>query len=564
MSPSSRRPPSVSCAAQRGAFGGRPLDRLLLGGILLLSFALNVTAIDWGLPSLGKDTWSYDEIPPSDLGRVALNRHGGRYPPLHYDLLRTLYAPLRWAASRGRLDIDESQLATGLRLAGRSLSVAMAMGTVYLVYRFSRLLLETRRMALLAAFLAALPVPFVRFAKTVNLDVPYTFWFALSLFFLLRLLDRHRWRDHLGFGIVMALAIGTKDQAAGLYLATPALIVATRGGLLRREGARRPYLRAALDPRPLAALAVSLGLLALIHRLPFGLADFRDHLEVMFGKGSTGREDFAATPAGQAAMIAASLRQIAFSLGAPLAVAATTGVAVAVRERRWRMASLLLLPVGYYAAFLAPIQHVRVRWWIPVAMLLAPFAALALARLAAWDRLPRLGRRFAVATVIAYSLALPVCLDLQMLDDSRYRVEAWLRERAAAGESWRAIATHSQLTVRGGTPIPWKRLQRRWPAELARYDLDYLVVNRGDALRSGSARLLADLDAGRVGYVEVLRVHADPCCGRPDWSGVSTVLTTVNPELSVYRRRPGEGPRNGMPERRTPRRRGARNGAPPG
>jgi len=562
-SPPHPSPPAVRASRRRG-WGGFALDRLLLGGILLLSLGLNVTAIDWGLPSSGRETWSYDEIPPNDLGEYALGRHGGRYPPLHYDVLRALYSPWRRASADGDGAVDGKQLSNTLRLVGRSLSVAMAVATVYLVYRISRLLLGTRRAALLAALIAALPVPFVRFAKTVNLDVPYTFWFAASLFFLWRLLDRHRWRDHLAFGVAMALAIGTKDQAAGLYLAVPALIVATRGGVLRREGASRPYLRAAFDPRPLAALAVGLGLFALIHRLPFGLADFRDHLEVMFGKGSSGRDDFAASPAGQAAMLAASLRQIAFSLGAPLAAAAAAGVAVAVRERRWRMLSLLLLPVGYYAAFLAPIQHVRVRWWIPVAMLLAPFAALALARLAAWRRPPLLARRVVVGAVLAYSLALPVCLDLQMLDDSRYRVEAWLRERAAAGESWRAIATHSQLTVRGGTPIPWKRLQRRWPAELARYDLDYLVVNRGDALRSGSARLLADLDAGRVGYVEVLRVHADPCCGRPDWSGVSTVLTTVNPELSVYRRRPGEGPRNGMPERRTPRRRGARNGAPPG
>lgn len=499
-----------------------------------------MTALDWGLPADGRGTWSYDEIPPSDRGQKALGRHGGRYPPLHYDLLRGVYAPLRWASDAGRIELDPRARDTALRLSGRLVSVLMAVGCVYLVYRIARLLLASREGALLAAAIAALPVPFVRFAKTVNLDVPYTFWFALSLYFLLRLLDRQRWRDYLAFGVAMALAIGTKDQAAGLYLAVPFLIVPALGAELGRRGVRRPYLRAAFDPRPLAAVVLALLLFALVHRLFFGLDDFRDHLRVMFGKGSSGRNDFAPTLAGQLQMALASLRQIAFSLGWPLAVAAFAGIVVAARERRFRMLSLLALPAGYFLAFIAPILHVRVRWWIPTVLLLAPFAALALTRLLAWQRPPRGVRLAGVGAVLVYSLALPVCLDLQMLADSRYRVEAWLAANLRPGERWLGVAAYPQLTVRGTDPIGWGRLERRGRRELERRELDYLVVNRDDPSITKASQALAALDAGEWGYVEVFRYRANPCCGLPDWSGVSTVLHTVNPEFSIFRRVPDD------------------------
>jgi hypothetical protein len=517
-------------------------SRWLLAGVLLLSLALNATAIGWGLPARGDKTWSFDEIPPQDLGRSALERHGGRYPPLHYDLLRAAYAPLRWAQRTGRLGLDARQMDTALRFVGRSLSTLMALATVWLVYRIARLLLVDRSAALLAAALAALPVPFVRFAKTVNLDVPYTFWFALSLFFLLRALDRHRWRDYLALGAAMACAIGTKDQAAGLYLAVPFLIVPALGAELRRAGVDRPFLRAALAPRPLATLALALALFALVHRLFFGLADFTKHLEVMFGKGSSGLAMYPPSLAGQAGMALAALEQLAFSLGWPLFGVALAGIVVAARERHARLLALLALPVGYYLAFVAPIRYVRVRFLMPAALLLAIFGALALWRWLGWNRIPRAFRLVGAAAVAAYSLVLPVCLDLRMLNDTRYPAEAWLASEVRTGERWLAIANHRQHNVRGPRPVPWSRLDREGRRNLERIDADVLVVNRDEAQRVGAAAALAALDERRWNYGEVARFRCDPCRGLPDWSALSTNLMTVAPELSIFRKLRYDGP----------------------
>ena len=48
--------------------------------------------------------------------------------------------------------------------------------------------------------------------RLATLDVPYVFWWALSLLFGLRALEQPRWRDLLGFAVAAALAVTTKDQ----------------------------------------------------------------------------------------------------------------------------------------------------------------------------------------------------------------------------------------------------------------------------------------------------------------------------------------------------------------
>ena len=107
---------------------------------------------------------------------------------------------------------------------------------------------------MLAAALLALSVPFVYYAKTANLDVPYLFWFALSLLFFLRALRRARTADFALFGLAAAAAVATKDQALALYVLT--VPVLAWEVYARRRAAGERGLRALADAR-LAALVVT-------------------------------------------------------------------------------------------------------------------------------------------------------------------------------------------------------------------------------------------------------------------------------------------------------------------
>jgi 4-amino-4-deoxy-L-arabinose transferase-like glycosyltransferase len=68
-------------------------------------------------------------------------------------------------------------------------------------------------------------VPFPYYAKTANLDVPYLFWFALSVLFFLRALRRGRAADFGFFALAAAAAVATKDQAFALYVLTVPFLV---------------------------------------------------------------------------------------------------------------------------------------------------------------------------------------------------------------------------------------------------------------------------------------------------------------------------------------------------
>ena len=72
-----------------------------------------------------------------------------------------------------------------LALIGRLVSVAAAAGTLLAIYACGARTFG-KRAGVFAAATFALVTPFVYYAKTANLDVPYLFWFALSLLFYLR------------------------------------------------------------------------------------------------------------------------------------------------------------------------------------------------------------------------------------------------------------------------------------------------------------------------------------------------------------------------------------------
>ena len=117
-----------------------------------------------------------------------------------------------------------------------------------------------------------LVTPFVYYAKTANLDVPYLFWFAISMVFYLRALDGLRLGDFVGVRRVRHVAICTKDQAYGLYVLAPLAIVQRMWRVNREAGLRHPAVRAIFDPRLAWAAAAAIGVFVIGHNLVFNLA----------------------------------------------------------------------------------------------------------------------------------------------------------------------------------------------------------------------------------------------------------------------------------------------------
>ncbi|MCG8456536.1 MAG: glycosyltransferase family 39 protein, partial [Holophagales bacterium] len=478
----------------------------------------------WGLPSY--NSWAFDEIEPEHLEP---GRWPAKYPLVHRDLLGALYVPAGWLADR--LELEGLYRASYLQAAARLLSVLLSLGTVALIYGCARELgggesERDRRSCHLhglfaAAIVATLP-PFVFYAKTANLEAPYLFWLTLSLLFFLRLLRRQRWGDYLFFAVAAVLTIGTKDQAYGLYVASPLPILAALSRHHRASGTRRPWLRAMLDPKVWATGAVTFLGLALVHRVGIDPEWLPRHLEVITGSASQDYRAYPATLMGQWELARASGRHLSFCLGLPLLVAALAGL--------WRFRrglALGLLALSYYLTFMVPIGYSYVRFFLPVCLLLALPAGRLLARL--WCRRGRgyLGRWLVVA-VLAHAGLRGVAVDLLMLRDARYPAE-----RLLAAAEGHAVGLGPATLLPRLELVRWGQLRGRECRALAERDARYVVIHPVELI---DPRIVARLKHGEMGYRLLARFRQQPLLGLLELDGVETNLAKIARDVQVYER----------------------------
>lgn len=508
----------------------RPLSRRaagrLLALLLLVSAVLYAVPVRWGLPS--REGWAVDEIVPVQV--VETYRWPDKYPPLHRHVLAALdrgVATLGERAGAAAETIHDRQF-----LANRLLSTGMALLTLWLVYRATRSLAD-RATALWAAALAAPALPLVYYAKTANLDAPYVFWFALSAVFYLRALRTGDLRHYLVLGATAAAAVSTKDQAYGLYVAVPFVLAWDLAR--RRAAAGRPAWTGLLDRRLWLAAAAAGGSVALVWAVtPAG--ELPSHLAALVSERAVGRyRIYPATPAGQWEQALHSARYLWLAAGPATALAALAGLAPALRRPREHRGALALLAtaVSYYLCFLVPIGYNYVRFFLPVLLVTAVFAALGLRRLLALPRLGRVGRLALALVALAWPLARAVALDLHMVGDARYAAEAWLRGTGAEAEAL-GIGQQRHLPRRIPT-LDWRRLEDEPCRVLRVVGLDTLVVNPDEVRGERERTTLGWLASGVAGYREAARFRNRFPVALFHRPGVQWNLNKIAREIVAYR-----------------------------
>ncbi len=508
-------------------------DRRLPSALVLilgLSLILNLTAVWWGLPQSG--SWAPDEIFPGRIydGMSNLFSHGwyDRYPLFHFMLLTPIVFVCSQLYDAGILRLSPTGEHTLILLLMRLVSTAMALGLVYGVFGFVRTILG-RRAGLMAAAFAALLVPLPYYAKTANVDVPYLFWFIASLNFLVRALERGRRRDYVLFGVTAALSICTKDQAYGLYLFTPLIVV--------WNDLRRSRLRGALPSYGWAAAAAA-GTFALGNNLIFNGPGFVDHVRLITGAAS---RDFAAVPAsfaGQLKLAALAGKQVRFCLGWPLFLVCLAGLVFVLADKTapFALKVLPLMALSYHLFYTAVIRYSYDRFQLPVALILTVFGA------AAVDRF--LGRRkirwktALAAALLAFGLFQAVSVDRLMLADSRYVVERWLRAHVPASATI-GTATNLEYLPR----LDGFRIQEL-PLSLAgfrdapgpEFVIFCTAFRNAWAPDSEEGRFFAGFASVSPGYRQVLDAKTDLGLFPLSFEGIGTNLAAISPEIEVFAR----------------------------
>lgn len=491
--------------------------------IVLVSVALNATAISWGLPS--RFAWAPDELQPPVIlqgidERFSGDWHQPAYPPFHYYVLAVTYLPVL------ALDAVDPESATGRTVFyyfGRVISLVMGIGIIVAIYRIGVEVFD-RRAALFATLVAAFSAPFVYYAKTANLDVPAAFWVMGSIYFFLRHLENDSRRDLMAFTVTAVLAMCTKDQAYAFYVLPAGLY------LVRRYRRGEPVFD---RPRVTAAITGAVLFLA-IHNVAFNFWGFVHHFEEILWARSH-YSSFEGTLS-QLSLFTQSLHHLRFSLGWPMTVACVLGLALTVRAPRAHPLAIwiLVFALSYYVFFIAPVRSTWLRYILPLALLLSIFGGHALRWL--WER----GSgwyRAGVVVALVYSFAYAASIDVLLLNDSRYAVEQWLKEHADADEVVGFVGPEYYLPRLDGIP---SRRVRPTASVLHRARPDYLVVNPDYASRFASGtregELFESLASGRSGYGLVLSHQTETRWVLVNFDGVLGNLAKVNPRIEVYER----------------------------
>jgi hypothetical protein len=507
--------------------------------VLAVALVLGAWGLRWGLPS--EFGWAPDEVLPAEVDAAVAQRfaHGwhGKYPPLHFALLAAASAPARLAGHVAGW--DAARIHDARMTAGRVLSLALSLGLLLVVYRCGREAGDARA-GVLAAALFALSVPFPYYAKTANLDVPYLFWFALSLLFFLRALRRAQPRDFGLFALAAAAAVATKDQAFALYVFTVPFLV---WEIIRRRRVAGPGVSLWADRRLALLLVGGAIAFAVLGGALFNPGGWIAHVRLIAGPASTAFRMFDQGLSGHIALLAQTARHLAFVMGGPSLVAALAGLVFAWQERaRHRALLATLVPAASYVAFfLLVVLYVYDRFLLPVALVLSLFGGLALARA---TRARSWAAKSAVAAVLAFSFARAASVDVLMARDSRYAVEDWLRREIGPQPLVAAVGPLEYLPRLDG--LRWRRLGPA-ASRLAQVNPEVVVVNADYARRAdegtGERAFYSALDDGSLGYEVALRrrtrprVALDTDALRREGPGrIWSNLDKVDPEIVVYRR----------------------------
>ncbi len=526
--------------------------------LIVLGAMLYLPGIQWGLPAVG--SWSQDTIAGMRT-LVALEsdpqHFRGRYPPLHYRINAALYRPwfAHWDAS-GQL-VRHPQ--TGMRipaeplapkvgvliLASRLLSMVMAIGAGIATFFAACRLTGDSAVGLCAAAVLMVGADFTYFARLGNVDVPSVFWIALSFYFFVRASEAGRVVDCGLLGLFAALAICTKDSAAGVYPGM-AIVLIVRSVINWHDESDQVQKWALLKKR-FIGWTVGLVVFAVLYLWINGIftdyATYAVRLGYWFDDSADTQHAEQYRYTSPLALLMATLWYAASATGWPmLALMLASAVYVVARHRM--LALITLLPAfSYYMFVIQQMNFVYGRFLFPIFVLIAPLVGRAIVDLAKNARLPLAARVAVPLIVFPLSLGYVTVVNLEMMTDSRYRAEAWFEENVSTDTSVGVFAKPQYLPriaemgyAGYGVEMTREAFDRPQPDVLVLSSYNYIDFDEEQQA------VLSDLLAGKLGYEQVITFEGRYLGTGRHWLGLAgwstDAIGKISPTLTVLQRVP--------------------------
>jgi len=520
-----------------------------------MSLALNLTGINWGQPS--GYSWNPDSVAGARTVQQLQNIYKPwteKYPRFHFLILNQFYKPYinNWKKNPVETtDRQGHQVSTPfntaryskLVLVSRTISALMGVGAVMAVFLTARLLFGDWLCAIFSGLGLALTMHFVFYSHLGNFDVPCTFWFAWSLYWAVKAVYIGKWRHFVLLGLFCALTVCTKDPAAGFVIGLGMAVWLAMTGLARQRGQSfKKSITSIFNLKILVTVLIAAFVFALLNDLLTTPQAFFKRMDFWFKVGVSGYNTGITLPM----VFHRTGGVLYYSFGWPLLILIIASSVYCVVKSKWKSAFGLLPTVIFFVVVILRTRLSIPRYFIPGYVCFMLLLGKGCCDLLRFKKLPLAARILPIAFVYVLSALYCIGIDLEMIDDTRYRAEKWLKAQVTPNDmvvalSQQAYAPRVQML---GCKYAFINERPKNDAMLRKIDpfANYLVLTEKEFTMpvAFDQEFLKELLAGSKGYKEVARFSHQYLYPKKTvfgFAGWPMVLTkTISPEIIILKK----------------------------
>jgi hypothetical protein len=238
------------------------------------------------------------------------------------------------------------------------------------------------------------------------------------------------------------MAVATKDQAAGLFLLLPLVLIPILIKEYKEKNARVWYPMLSFGGAGVLVYALGSGLL-------FDSTRYFEHLNFIFNTNQVNivakyNLSYEPTLAGMAALTGKFFQAPILIMGPVIVLFACVAVAQSAWTDRRRFAFALPI-VSYLVTMILPMRYMQGRYAMPVTLIAAVFAARGLSSGFKFATRSKPVMALVLLVALAWPLFLSLDLDVRMRTDSRYQAEDWLSRNVSTNGSIGYISSVNAL-----------------------------------------------------------------------------------------------------------------------
>lgn len=435
--------------------------------LIVATAALNVAGLKWGLPN--HSSWNSDSIAGLKTANMIPrlykswkmgDRNGKpvieRYPRAQFLITGTIYKSFinQWKKDTAgiikhpdtglpvrdprtgrpvsawdypyqfRHLIPIEQIST-LILVSRIVTVVMAIGAVLGVFATTRLLTRSSLAGFLAAMVLMFSAEFTYFSHLGNLDTPVTFWFVWTGYLAVRALQTGRFKYFGLLGLFAAMVVCTKDPSVGHLAGLVAFTVAAAGyHYYRRRAKLADVCKVAIEPRLWLALGCFAVVFIVMNNVITDWAAFSARIQHWAGV----KKSYVGSAGQQWQLIRRAVNCIRFDSGLWMFIALICSLVYCLirypAKALWAIAPFVM----FHLTVTTHALQVQPRYHLPSLAYLAVMFGIAAGDLLRAKRIPLPLRAGPIFVVLVLAAMYAVSIDAEMINESRYRAEQWVRQ----------------------------------------------------------------------------------------------------------------------------------------